>query len=81
MNFAIRCKICNTLIRANGQKQISQFVSEHCHDNEFAGMTGENIELDNQQDRIALKLDKPRFNTGSNVAEVHDYWHKVPGSM
>uniref|UniRef100_A0A6M3JPI1 Uncharacterized protein n=2 Tax=viral metagenome TaxID=1070528 RepID=A0A6M3JPI1_9ZZZZ len=81
MKYTIRCNKCDTMASVNGQKQISVFTGNHKHGNELAGMTGENIELDNPQDRIALGIDPKPLYTGSHIKPVRDYWRKVQGSI
>ncbi len=71
MIHTIKCTICNETKKVNGQKQIDSFGNDHSHNDPIAR---KHLELDKPQD------EKP-FNTGSNVATVHDYWRKVPGSM
>ena len=81
MRHAIKCKVCDKVDLVNGQKQISQFVGEHKHDNQIAGMTGENVEIDNSQDRIDLRIDPPPLYTGGYSKPVRDYWRKIPGGI
>ena len=64
MKYAIRCKVCGELSSVNGQKQISQFAGKHNHGSEHARITGENIDLNNTQDRITLKIDPVPLKTG-----------------
>jgi len=82
MGHTMTCKICNQTGIVNGQKQIDKFKACHQHEQSSTEyMMGRNVELDNEQDRIDLKLDKPPLVTGSSVASVRDYWRKVPGAM
>ena len=82
MKHAATCKICNRAEIVNGLKQIDEFKARHQHGQAYTEyITGANVELDNKQDRIDLKIDPPELITGSNTASVRDYWRKVPGAI
>jgi len=64
MNHAIRCTICLTIARVNGQRGIDKFRNDHHHHLSPSTIkTGQTFKLDNQQDRINLALDKAELIT------------------
>ena len=66
MLHSVKCNYCDAIAKVNGQKQIEAFGREHTHNNPLAGKTGLYINLDNPEDRITLKLDKPELITHGN---------------
>jgi hypothetical protein len=75
MKHVIKCNICEVQEIVNGQKQITEFCHKHSHFLPQADLHANlHIDLD------PIKESAPGFFPGVS-APVHDYWHKVPGSM
>jgi hypothetical protein len=66
MMHSVKCNYCEAIAKVNGQKKIEAFGKLHTHNNPLAGKSGLYINLDNHEDRITLKLDKPDLITHGN---------------
>jgi cupin superfamily acireductone dioxygenase involved in methionine salvage len=64
MKHSIRCIVCNTFEKVNGQNAISTFVGKHTHGDDSARYTGKNFRLDIPEDRVNLKIDAKPLQTG-----------------
>jgi hypothetical protein len=64
MKHSIKCELCNNKKVINGQKQIELFRESHKHtQTDLEVKLGTHLSLDNAQDRIDLKIDKPELVT------------------
>ena len=64
MLHAIDCKICSKAETVNGQKQIDEFKARHQHGQSYTEyIAGRNVELNNEQTRIELGINKPELIT------------------
>ena len=64
MRHTMDCRICDKAEIVNGQEQIDEFKARHQHGQSYTEyITGQNFELNNEQTRIDLGLDRPELIT------------------